>query len=432
MSTLADQFVDWAWDLTAADLPPEVSRATRRHLLDGWGCALAAARLGMARPALDVACQATAPPDASVPGLDARLPVSSAAFAIGALVHALDYDDTHPVALVHPTAVILPVLSAVGQLVGADSAELEAAAAAGYEFVIRLGAAVPHGFHARGFHATSVCGVFAATLVAARLLGLSRGQAVSALGIAGSAAAGSMEFLAAGTETKSLHPALAAQAAVTAARLAAAGATGPATILEGRYGLFSAYLQAPPPDALAGDLGDRWEVTRIDLKPYPCCHLIHATLDALHAAGCRADDVDSCVIDLPEASMPIIAEPRAHKVRPRTSYEAKFSMQWTAAALLIDGAVTVDTFTDIARPDVSKLAEAVTIRPIRYDGPPATAAAHARLQTKDGTIVDVGAAPTGPVDYDMVAVEKFVANVGDGQRSRVLARSLLDGGWRNP
>jgi 2-methylcitrate dehydratase PrpD len=385
----------------------------------------------MARPALEVACQATAPQDASVPGLAARLPVTNAAFAIGALVHALDFDDTHPVALVHPTAVVLPVLSAVGQLVGADGAELEAAAVCGYEFVIRLGAAVPHGFHARGFHATSVCGVFAATLVAARLLGLSRSQAVSALGIAGSAAAGSMEFLAAGTETKSLHPALAAQAAVTAARLAAAGATGPATILEGRYGLFSAYLQSPPPEALASDLGERWEVTRIDLKPYPCCHLIHATLDALHDAGRRADDVESCIIDLPEASMPIIAEPRVHKVRPRTSYEAKFSMPWTAAALLIDGVVTVDTFTDIARPEVSRLAEAVTIRPMRYDSPPATAPGQAHLLTKSGAIVDAIAAPTGPVDHDTVAVEKFVANAGDGERSRMLARSVLHDGWRN-
>ena len=42
------------------------------------------------------------------------------------------------------------------------------------------------------------------------------------------------------------------------------------------------------------------------------------------------------------------------------------------------------------------------------------------------------AAPAGPVDYDLVAVEKFAANAGDGQRSRVLARSLLDHGWRNP
>jgi len=99
---------------------------------------------------------------------------------------------------------------------------------------------------------------------------------------------------------------------------------------------------------------------------------------------------------------------------------------------LIDGAVTVDTFADIARPDVSKLAEAVTIRPVRYDGPPATAPARARLQTRAGTIVAASAAPAGPVDYDLVAVEKFAANAGDGQRSRVLARSLLDHGWRNP
>lgn len=185
MSALADEFVEWAWDLVAGDIPPEAIRAARRHLLDGWGCALAAARLGTARPALEVACQATSPEDASVPGLSVRLPVSNAAFALGALVHALDFDDTHPVALVHPTAMILPVLSAVGQLTGADSGELETAAICGYEFIIRLGAAVPHGFHARGFHATSVCGVFAATLVTARLLGLSHRQAVSALGIAG-------------------------------------------------------------------------------------------------------------------------------------------------------------------------------------------------------------------------------------------------------
>jgi 2-methylcitrate dehydratase PrpD len=432
MSALAEQFVDWAWSLTPADLPPEVSRAARRHLLDGWGCALAAARLGTARPALTVAGQATAPPEAAVPGLAARLPVGSAAFAIGALVHALDFDDTHPVALVHPTAVVLPVLSAVGQLTGASPAELETAAVCGYEFVIRLGAAVPHGFHARGFHATSVCGVFAATLVAARLLGLTRSQAVSALGIAGSTAAGSMEFLAAGTETKALHPALAGQAAVTAARLAAAGATGPASILEGRYGLFAAYLQDAPPQTLAGDLGERWEVTRIDLKPYPCCHLSHATLDALGDAGYRADDLESCVIDLPEASVPIVAEPRPSKVAPRTPYEAKFSLPWTAAALLIDGKVTVDTFTDIARPQVVALADRIAVRPVQSDYPPATALGKVALRTRSGEIVDAVGTRAGHADQDAVAVQKFVANAGDGERSLALARSVLEDGWRNP
>jgi 2-methylcitrate dehydratase PrpD len=241
-----------------------------------------------------------------------------------------------------------------------------------------------------------------------------------------------MEFLAAGTETKALHPALAAQAAVTAARLAAAGATGPTSILEGRYGLFRAYLQTPPPADLTVDLGDRWEITRIDLKPYPCCHLSHATLDALGDSGYRADDIESCVIDLPEASVPIIAEPRPSKVTPRTSYEAKFSLPWTAAALLIDGAVTVDTFTDIARPEVARLAGQLAVRPVQFDGPPATALGRAQLRTRNGAIMDATGTRDGHADRDAAAVEKFVANAGDGERSRALARSVLEDGWRNP
>ena len=432
MSALAAQFVDWAWDLTAADLPPAVRRATRRHLLDGWGCALAAARLDLARPALEVARETTAPQQATVPGIDEKLPVAAAAFATGALVHSLDFDDTHPIALVHPTATILPVLSAVGQLVGADTDTLETAAVGGYELVVRLGAAVPHGFHARGFHATSVCGVFAATLVAARLFGLTREQAVHALGIAGSTAAGSMEYLAAGTATKPLHPALAAQAAVTSARLAAAGACGPDSIFEGRDGLFAAYLQTQPPAALAGDLGRTWEVTRIDLKPYPCCHLSQVTLVALRENPVDAADIESCTIDLPEASVPIIAEPRPQKIAPRTPYEAKFSLQWSAAAMLIDGNVTVETYLDVNRPDVTALAHRIEIRPISFSAPPATAAGHVSVRTKAGDTITAISPGLGSANLDAIAVDKFVANAGGGEQSRQFAQAVFDDGWRNP
>ena len=431
MTALATRFVDWAYDLTPSALPPEARRATRRHLLDGWGCVLAAARLGAARPALEVAQLTTAPREAGVPGVDQRLPVASAAFATGALLHALDFDDTHPVALMHATATVLPVLSAVGQLVEADPDTLELSAVAGYEFGIRLGAAVPHGFHARGFHATSVCGVFAATLVAARLLGLTREQAVHAIGIAGSGAAGSMEFLASGTDTKALHPALAAQSAVTAARLAAAGATGPDSILEGSNGLFSAYLQAAPPAGFADDLGTQWEVTNIELKPYACCHLSHASLDALRKVPPDTREIESGVIDLPAASMPIIAEPRANKVRPRTSYEAKFSLPWTAAALLIDGVVTVDTFLDVTRPEIVALAERLEVRPIVYDAPPATATGRAALRSRAGATLEVVGTTRSGDDRDAVAVEKFVANAAD-EGSRAFATAILDDGWRNP
>ena len=74
----------------------------------------------------------------------------------------------------------------------------------------------------------------------------------------------------------------------------------------------------------------------------------------------------------------------------------------------------------------------IAVRPVRFDRPPATAIGKARLRTRSGMIVDAVGTRQGRADHDAVAVEKFVANAGDGERSRALARSLLEDGWRNP
>ena len=110
---------------------------------------------------------------------------------------------------------------------GASGRELVTAYVAGCEAVARLGAAADGEFHRRGFHATGVCGVFGATVAAARLLSLDAVRTTCALGIAGSFAPGLLEFLGDGSSTKRLHAGGAARAGVEAALLAAAGATGP-------------------------------------------------------------------------------------------------------------------------------------------------------------------------------------------------------------
>jgi len=227
MRTAAETFAGWALALVTEDIPREVRHAACRHLLDGVGCAIAGHRTGAAPYAtalLDGLDEAT------VIGSGERASVPNAALANGILAHALDFDDTHAGALVHPTAAVLPTAFAIGEGTGASGAEVLVAAIAGYEVVNRLGAAVTHGFHKRGYHATSVCGVFASALIASRLLGLDVARTVNALGIAGSAAAGSLEFLNTGSATKQLHPGLAALNGIVAARLAAAGAEGPASM----------------------------------------------------------------------------------------------------------------------------------------------------------------------------------------------------------
>src|SRR5207245_2369763 len=91
---------------------------------------------------------------------------------------------------------------------------------------------------------------------------------------------------------KPLHPAWAAHGAVLAARLAGLGAEGPPGVIEGRFGLYHAFVGAAkgelPIDEEIESLGERWETPRIAYKPYPACHFIHGSLGACSSLHGRA------------------------------------------------------------------------------------------------------------------------------------------------
>jgi 2-methylcitrate dehydratase PrpD len=416
----ATAFAGWALALRIDDVPSDVIHHATRHVLDGLGCAHAAAHSGEVSYAVEVARSLGGPSEATIIGTGDRLGAAAAAFANGALIHALDFDDTHTEALVHATAAVLPAALAVGEEVDASGAATLSAIIAGYEIVARLGSVVRHGFHARGFHATSVCGVFASALIAAKLYGLSVEQTVNALGIAGSQAAGLLEFLATGSATKQLHPGFAAQSGIIAARLAAAGATGPVSIFEGEHGLFRAYLgvEVHVP-SLIGSLGAQWETTRISIKPYPACQLSHASLDALATLlPLDTGAIDSIVFDVPTDSVPIVCEPQDIKRVPRTAYEGKFSLPYSAASLAVDGTLTVASFepTALARPDVLALAQRIAYRAVDIDRAPAEAPGRAEVRLHDGSklvgSVEVShGGPARPMSDDEL-IAKFVANAG--------------------
>lgn len=420
--TVAETFAEWALSLRPGDVPADVRAAATRHLLDGVGCAIAAVRSAAAPYASSLLDSAD---EATVLGTGARASVPHAALANGILVHALDFDDTHASALVHSTAAVLPAAFATGEHAGASGAEVLAAVVAGYEVVNRLGAAIPHGFHVRGFHATSVCGVFASALVSSKLAGLDARTTVHALGIAGSAAAGSLEFLRTGSSTKQMHPGLAAMNGIVAARLAAAGADGPATIFEGDHGLYRSYLGVDvEPARLTAGLGQRWETTRITIKPYPACQLSHASLDALRAAGVPSSgDVAAVTFEVPRD----VAEIVCGKPAPRTPYEGKFSLEYSAAALLADGELTIGSFDpgSLARKDVLALAARIGWKDRPYDGVPAEAPGVCEVRLHDGTLLRGEVAksrggPGAPLSEDEL-LAKFRSNGG----SDALAGALL-------
>lgn len=424
--TVSAELAAWAQGLRVSDVPADVAEAAKRHLLDGLGTAIAAARANAGRPAVDVAAGLGGPAEATVLGRGVRVSAPAAALATGTLVHALDFDDTHAGGLVHATAVVLPALVAVGEQVAAGPDELLVAAVAGYETVCRIAGAAPHAFHGRGLHATMACGTFAAALVAARLMDLDDATTVNALGIAGSQSGGLLEFLATGSSTKQLHPGLASHAGILAARLAAAGADGPATVLEGDRGLYATLADGHADPALVtAGLGTRWETTRITVKPYPACQLMHAALDAgrelLAESGTLAPDaIAEIAVEIHPDSAGIVCE--ADKVVPRTAYDAKFSLPWTLSALLVDGVVSLDTYepSSLARPQVAALAERVRVVEVPADVVAADAAAAVAIGLTDGTTY------AGRVDRSAGAATaaKLAANVGSTTAAAELTDAL--------
>lgn len=426
------------WALGVSEVPQEVRHAAVRHLLDGFGNAVGGYRSGSAAPAVEVARGLGGPAEATILGTTVKISAPAAALANGTLVHALDFDDTHAGGLIHATAVVLPAAFAVGEQTGASGEDVLLAAVVGYEAACRIAGAAPHGFHARGLHATMVAGVFSSALVASRLTGLTVDQTVNALGIAGSQAGGLLAFLGTGASTKQLHPGFASQAGIIAARLAAAGATGPETVFDGPHGVFDA-LAAGPVDAhgIVAGLGTRWETTRIGIKPYAACQLSHVTLDALQAAMDReelkADDIESITAQVHPDSASVVCDTSRDLTRPASPYAAKFSLPWSAAALVVDGSITLATFDpdSIVRDEVADLAARVLVEVTDARGFAADAPGHVVVALRDGrriegTVSRSAGGPDNPLTDEALRrkLEGNVAPNGAGQQSAALIAAI--------
>ena len=397
---MADRFptariAEFVAGTSLAQMPPAVREAAALHVLDTLGCGVAALATDAAA-SVRAATAATAPDGpCTALGLARGVALESAAFANGALCHALDFDDTHGRSICHVSTVVVPAALAVAEAQGSSGTALLEAIVAGGEVVARIGAAAAPAYMRTGFHHTGVCGAFGATAAAARLLGLDARAVQHALGLCGSLASGSFAFLDDGSATaKAVNAGAAARAGVLAATLAAHGADGPQEILAGRFGLFATYFRIAEPalDVELDALGSAWETPRIAFKPYPACHFVHSSLDAVREAcdrlGVRAPgEVEAIAVEVPAPALPLVLEPRAAKLRPRTPYEGKFSLQYSVAAMVAHRRVGIASYAPsaIADPDTLALAARVAHRAADFDSFPAAFPARVAVTAAGGS-----------------------------------------------
>lgn len=372
---IASRLASFTITTAPQEIPDDVRRRGCLHMVDALGCGLAAAGLDVGGAPASVATTQGGTMEADQIGGSERVPAPLAALANGTRCHALDFDDTHELGICHSSTVVGPAAIAAGQAAGSTGAEVLAAYLLGSEVALRIAVVAADGLYARGFHPTSVCGVFGATAAAARLLGLSVEQATNALGIAGSFAGGLFEYLTDGSATKPLHAGWAGQAGIHATRLAAAGATGPATVLEGRFGLIRSHADpSGSADSIAADLGERWEVLNLSIKPFPACHFAHASTwaagELMDTHRLRVDGIEEIVVRVPDEGAALVLEPLDHKIAPRTGYDAKFSLPYTVAYRLVHGHLDLASFSETAIRDPAVLQLASRVHGERLDGPP--------------------------------------------------------------
>ena len=343
--SVSRQLADYVSEFSYQAIPPAVRERAKYLMLDAVGIAYASTRYPFAHHILSGIRSVAGSGASSLIGLSDKLPLRDAVLMNGALVHGLDYDDTHVGAIVHPTASALPCAMGVTESINAGGRELLAAYILGVETVVRVCGAAKGGFHHFGFHPTGIAAHFSCALQAGWLYGLNAHQLTMAQGLVGSTAAASQEFLDEGAWNKRLHPGWAGIAGITAAHLARNGYVGPTKTYEGRFGLYQSHLSHLKDevdyDYVTAGLGERWELSEVAIKPFPACHLVHACADAALALrekhNLKPEDIASVQALIPEPTIHIIAQPEANKIKPVSDYDAKFSVQFVTAACLVLG-----------------------------------------------------------------------------------------------
>lgn len=359
-----------------------------------------------------------------------------AALLNGTFSHSLDFDDTHAASSLHPSAPVVSAALAAAEMSGASGCDFITAVIAGYEVCCRLGLALdPTAHYARGFHPTATAGVFGAAAAAGKLLGLDAEGIANAFGVAGSQAAGSLQFLVNGAWNKRYQVGAAAMNGLIAAMLALEGFKGATEAIEGRHGLLQGYSDGARTEQAVAELGQTWETMKIGLKPYPSCRYTHAALDGILALrrehGLAAADIAHLRIGLHPNGITLTGAPLEAKRRARTVVDGQFSMPFTAAVAVDQGAFGWDDYKRLGDPALDAIADRVDVwADPSLEGRTHPFGATLTMETAKGTFTALIADPSGEPETfpaDAALDEKFTALAGPvlGERTVPLAQAIL-------
>ena len=423
------------------DIPGEVVELGKKSILDGLGLALAGSKAqtgSLCRRYLERigVCDG----QSTIIGSARKTSPRFAAFVNGVSIHADDFDDTQLAVakdrvyglLVHPTVPVLPVLLALAERGGVSGKQLTLAYHLGVEVECKIAEAISPRHYQDGFHSTGTCGPFGSAAACAKLLQFEHSQILNTFGLVASQSGGLRENF--GTMTKPYQAGHAAESGLVSAELVALGWTAAGQILEADRGFFHAFGGSYDPAAIMDRLGRPWTFVSpgISLKPYPSGSLTHPAMTEL-ARMIEANNIQAAQVEKIDVGANHNMTTTLLHHEPKTGLEAKFSMEFCIAILLLEHEAGLKEFSDkvVQRADVQEMIRRVNF----YVDPEAESAGYDKMTSllkihlKNGSSIagraDFGkGSPANPMTFEEAAA-KFRGCAGYADWPKVKTERII-------
>jgi 2-methylcitrate dehydratase PrpD len=404
------------------NIPAEVIELGKKSILDGFGLALAGSRAESGPISREYIEKCGANPKATVIGTAMKTSPRFAALLNGISIHADDFDDTQLAAakdrvyglLMHPTLPVLPAIFALAEQQPVSGRDWLLAYQIGAEVECKIAEAISPRHYQDGFHTTGTCGPFGSAAACAKLLQFDLGKTLNSFGLAAAQSAGLRENF--GTMTKPFQAGHASESGLVAAELVALGWSAAEQILEAERGFFHAAGGSYDPSAIMNRLGQPWTFANpgVSLKPYPSGSLTHPAMTEL-VRLIKENDIQAAQVEKVDVGANHNMTTTLLHHNPKTGLEAKFSMEFCIAILLLERKAGLAQFSDkvVQRPDVKEMIRNINF----YVDPQAESAGFDKMTSilkitlKNGKVITGQAAfgkgsPANPMSF-AEAADKF-------------------------
>lgn len=359
---------------------------TKLFILDSLGVAMAGSQAPGVAQVAALMSEWRGKPESTVYYFGHGLSTMDAALVNSMMVHALDFDDVHEDAVVHPSCVQVPVSFAVAeQLSSVHGRDLIAAIALGTDVSCRLALGLASG---SGFVRSGTCGIFGAVVTAAKLRRCTKEETVNALGIAFSQTAGNMQAVIDGALVKRMQPGFMARNGIFSVLLAERGINGPANTMEGKYGFLELYKRGEVHrEKITQALGEHYEVENVSVKPYPCGRFTHGAVEMAIAMAkeynLNADQISDITVFVNKKAQEYVGRPYDLN-RGNLQVMAQFCIAYGVAAGIVRRDLFIGEFEEkvIKDPIIGQLA--LKVKSVVDEGNAGSEGTGLVIKTKDG------------------------------------------------